>query len=262
MAWQAPKERRPPRLGHLVWGLLCLFLMAWGFVLGLWVGQGSLATPEQVADLRQWASFLPGLSQPAPEAAEAPADKQATPPTPPQLSFYTNLEKGEAPPPAQVAVKPAEPPAPPPAKPPETPAAPPAKPPVYGEVRPVAPLSPPPAKPPASTPAPVKPPAAPAVQPLPRPATPPAQATPVAQPRKGRFTVQVASFKDEDQARELLAQLRGGGHPAYMVPVRLEGVGMRYRVRVGPFYDLDVAQGAAGRIRLQLTLAAYVTRED
>ncbi|MBI4800680.1 MAG: SPOR domain-containing protein [Desulfarculus sp.] len=252
MAWQAPKERRPLRLGHLVWGLLCLFLMAWGFVLGLWVGQGSLATPEQVAGLRQWASFLPGLGQPSPEAAEAPADKQAPPPSPPHLSFYTNLEKGEAPPPSQVAVKPAEPPAPPPPKPPETPATPPARPPVYGEVRPVAPLTPPPPKPPTPAQTPVKPPA----QPPAKPAPPPAQA------RQGRFTVQVASFKDEDQARELLAQLRGGGHPAYMVPVRLEGVGMRYRVRVGPFYDLDVAQGAAGRIRLQLTLAAYVTRED
>lgn len=254
------------RLGHLVWGLLCLFLMAWGFVLGLWVGQGSLATPEQVAGLRQWASFLPGLGQPAPESPEAPADKQAPPPSPPQLSFYTNLEKGEAPPPSQVALKPTEPAAPPPpAKPPETPAAPatpPAKPPVYGEVRPVAPLNPPPPKPAAPMPTPVKPATPVAAQPPARPATPPAQAATAAQSRKGRFTVQVASFKEEDQARELLAQLRGGGHPAYMVPVRLEGVGMRYRVRVGPFYDLDVAQGAAGRIRLQLTLAAYVTRED
>lgn len=251
------------RLGHLIWGLLCLFLMAWGFVLGLWVGQGSLATPEQVAGLRQWASFLPGLGQPSPEAAEAPADKQAPPPSPPHLSFYTNLEKGEAPPPAQVAVKPAEPPAPPPPKPPETPATPPAKPPVYGEIRPFAPSTTPPATPPAKPPAPATPPVKPAVAPLPpKPAPPPAQATPGGQARQGRFTVQVASFKDEDQARELLAQLRGGGHPAYMVPVRLEGVGMRYRVRVGPFYDLDVAQGAAGRIRLQLTLAAYVTRED
>jgi cell division septation protein DedD len=265
VGWKASKEPRPLRLGHLLWGLLCLFLMGWGFVLGLWVGQGSLATPEQIAGVRSWARYVPGLGKPAPESPQAPADKQA--PVPPQLSFYTNLEKGEAPAPAtlpvQVAVKPAEPPAP--AKPPESPAPATAKPP---ETRPAppAPLTfepkpfvpnqpsarpgapPPPARPPGSANAPAPP----------RPA-PGASQTP---PRGGRFTVQVASFKEEDQARELLAQLRGGGHPAYIVPVRLEGVGTRYRVRVGPFYDLDVAQGAAGRIRIQLTLAAYVTRED
>lgn len=100
MAWQASKERPPLRLGHLLWGLLCLMLMAWGFVLGLWVGQGSLATPEQIAGVRSWARYVPGLGKPAPDTPEAPADKSPQAQTPPQLSFYTNLEKGEAPAPA------------------------------------------------------------------------------------------------------------------------------------------------------------------
>ena len=270
MAWRASKERRPLRAGHLLWGLLCLFLMGWGFVLGLWVGQGSLATPEQIAGVRSWARYVPGLGKSAPEpAAEAPADKQAQAPAPapPQLSFYTNLEKGEAPAPApapvQVAVKPPEPtpptppaPAPAPAKPPEArPTPPPA---LTFEPKPFVP------DPPAGRPTP--PPPQTATRP-PLPASPQAPgrhapATAQNPPRGGRFTVQVASFKEEGQARELMSQLRAAGHPAYVVPVRLEGVGTRYRVRVGPFYDLDVAQGAAGRIRLQLTLAAYVTRED
>jgi hypothetical protein len=42
----------------------------------------------------------------------------------------------------------------------------------------------------------------------------------------------------------------------------LEGVGPRYRVRVGPYEDIDLAQGAAGRIRIQHSLPAFVTRED
>ncbi|MBU4603355.1 MAG: SPOR domain-containing protein [Proteobacteria bacterium] len=44
--------------------------------------------------------------------------------------------------------------------------------------------------------------------------------------------------------------------------VDVQGAGRRYRVRVGPYAQLDAAQGAAGRIRLQHKLAAYVTRRD
>lgn len=263
MGWGAAKEqRRVSGLGHLGWGLLCLFLMGWGFVLGLWVGQGSLANPEQLQELKQWARYVPGLGPqaPAPPPQAAPA-KPAEPQ--PQLSFYDDLEKGEtAPVPPAPAAAPARP----------APAA--QNPPAHAENKPAAPeAKQPPAPPAPAAAAQAKPPAPQLGVPVPVrpagvPATPPPSATaprptaPAAQPKQGRFTVQVASFKEEGQARDLIAQLRGAGHPAYMVPVRLEGVGMRYRVRVGPFYDLDQAQGAAGRIRLQLTLAAYVTRED
>lgn len=261
MAWKPSKERKPLRVGHLLWGLACLVLMAWGFVLGLWVGQGSLATPEQIAGVRAWARYLPGLGKTEPTPAEAPTDKQAL--APPELTFYTNLEKGVAPAPepapVRMAVKATETPA---AKPPEPRPAPPAA--LTSEPKPFVP------NPPAGQPAgrPVMPATLPptanrtqlpaTLAPLPRPAPGATQS----QPKGGRFTVQVASFKEEEQARELLSQLRAGGHPAYVVPVRLEGVGTRYRVRVGPFYDFDVAQGTASRIRIQLTLAAYVTRED
>ncbi|CAO0819837.1 DedD protein [Desulfarculales bacterium] len=257
MTWQASKERRPLRLGHILWGLLCLFLMGWGFVLGLWVGQGSLATPEQIAGVRSWTRHVLGLGKPDPEPA--PADKQTPAPAQPQLSFYTNLEKGEAPAPAPLSMKVAaklpdpQAPVPPPAKPPEARPAPPA--PLTSEPKPFLP------DPPAGRPAPPPAPAQTAAVHQ-APATPQAPANAQNPQRGGRFTVQVASFKDEEQARKLLGQLRAGGHPAYVVPVRLEGVSTRYRVRVGPFYDLDVAQGIAGRIRLQLTLAAYVTKED
>ncbi|MFH1057152.1 MAG: SPOR domain-containing protein, partial [Pseudomonadota bacterium] len=137
--------------------------------------------------------------------------------------------------------------------------------------------TPPPAAPPATvrppfTPQPYVPPAGQARTPQPytpqaaqphaRPAPPSPPDAQAAPARKGKFTVQVASFKEQAQAHELLAQLKASGHPAYLVTTNLEGVGTRFRVRVGPYPDLDAAQGAAARIRMQLLLAAYVTKEE
>jgi len=74
--------------------------------------------------------------------------------------------------------------------------------------------------------------------------------------------VQVASFSDKKQALNLVRRLQDSGYPAYMLPVRVQGAGRRFRVRVGPYGQMDAAQGAASRIRLQHKLAAYVTRRD
>jgi cell division septation protein DedD len=57
-------------------------------------------------------------------------------------------------------------------------------------------------------------------------------------------------------------RLRRAGLPAYVRRSNVKGVGLRYRVRVGPYGDFDEAKGAAGRLRLQQRLPAYVTRED
>ena len=72
--------------------------------------------------------------------------------------------------------------------------------------------------------------------------------------------MQVASFSDKNQALNLVRRLQDSGYPAYTLMVDVRGAGRRYRVRVGPYAHLDAAQGAAGRIRLQHKLAAYVTR--
>jgi DedD protein len=79
---------------------------------------------------------------------------------------------------------------------------------------------------------------------------------------KGRFAVQVASFSEENQAVNLVRRLQASGYHAYSLMVDVKGAGRRYRVRVGPYEQLDEAQGAAGRIRLQHKLAAYVTRRE
>ncbi len=89
-----------------------------------------------------------------------------------------------------------------------------------------------------------------------------AQEPPAPQPGPGQYTVQVASLNDQGQAEAMAMRLREAGLPAYVRKAQVEGVGIRYRVRVGSYSDLDQAQGAAGRIRLQQRLAAYVTRID
>lgn len=98
-----------------------------------------------------------------------------------------------------------------------------------------------------------------AAQPTPKPEPLVSSAKP---PDKGTFVVQVASFKKENQAKEMAQRLIKSGLSAYVRQVKLPEVGTRYRVRIGPFPDHESAKAAAGRIRLQQQLAAYVTRED
>lgn len=96
-------------------------------------------------------------------------------------------------------------------------------------------------------------------QPTPKPEPMTTSAKP---PDKGAFVVQVASFKKKSQADEMAQRLIKAGQSAYVRQVKLPEVGVRYRVRIGPFPDHETAKAAAGRIRLQKQLAAYVTRED
>ena len=69
-----------------------------------------------------------------------------------------------------------------------------------------------------------------------KPAPPP---TPAAdEPDKDaepRFTVQVSSIKDANAAAQMVLRLKRKGYPAFMKPVRVQGVGVTYRVMVGDF---------------------------
>lgn len=202
--------------GRLFGWILAAFLICWAFVLGVLVGQGSLATPEQVARVKQALGLERLLGSEPPPPAQTLTD--------PQLSFYDRVKEQR-----------------------QTSAALPAKP---------APA--PPAKPPEAAPAPH----APAAKPAPAPAAPAPPAAPAASGEERRFTVQVASFSDKEQALNLVRRLQDSGYPAYTLMVDVQGAGRRYRVRVGPYAQLDAAQGAASRIRLQHKLAAYVTRRE
>jgi cell division septation protein DedD len=62
-------------------------------------------------------------------------------------------------------------------------------------------------------------------------------------PDKGAFVVQVASFKKKSQADEMAQRLIKAGQSAYVRQVKLPEVGVRYRVRIGPFPDHEIRQG-------------------
>jgi cell division protein FtsN len=85
------------------------------------------------------------------------------------------------------------------------------------------------------TPAPV----APAI-----PAPPPAPAL-ATEGSDGPFTLQVASFQDEQEARRVSASLRGQGFHTFIVAADVAGRGMWFRVRIGPFRT----QGEVDRAR-------------
>ncbi|MFH1057181.1 MAG: hypothetical protein V1797_00715, partial [Pseudomonadota bacterium] len=80
---------RRPRWWLLAWGLITLFMMAWAFVLGLFVGQGSLATPEQLASLKEAGRAVPGLGLLAKSEPPPPPEQ----PQPRDLTFYREVER-------------------------------------------------------------------------------------------------------------------------------------------------------------------------
>jgi cell division septation protein DedD len=271
------------RASHLAWGLFTLFMMSWAFLLGLLVGQGSFGTPEQVASLKELTSTVPSLQNFAqleePPETPAPTEERLEQP---QLTFYEDVERnrGQRPPTQSKSTYSAQ--AKPAAALPGSAAPPPAGlapavrsvPPVLGKLKPFRPETAPPVTMALPVPKP-SPPTAPGLpQPYqglttPRPTAPagpvassPQAASPVPVQRRGQLLVQVATFQGESGARDLVNRLRAAGHPAFLTRSELEGVGPRYRVRVGPYEDIDLAQGAAGRIRIQHSFPVFVTRED
>ncbi len=110
--------------------------------------------------------------------------------------------------------------------------------------------APPPPKPP-----PPKPRASP-----PPPAPPPRQAAPPAAVATSReeLIVQVFASHDESQAKKVIANLRRGGHQAYLSPVEVAGQ-TRYRVRIGPFTSRAAAEKAAAKITRDYKLETWVT---
>ena len=78
------------------------------------------------------------------------------------------------------------------------------------------------------------------------PAAPSVAAAPLApEGSDGPFTLQVASFQDEQEARRTSASLRGQGFHTFIVAADVQGRGMWFRVRIGPYRT----QGEVDRAR-------------
>lgn len=73
------------------------------------------------------------------------------------------------------------------------------------------------------------------------------------------FVIQVFSTNDRPQAERVLERLRGGGLPAFLSPVEVEGRTM-HRVRVGPFASREKAESTAAKIRKSFRLDTWITQ--
>ena len=59
---------------------------------------------------------------------------------------------------------------------------------------------------------------------------------------EGRYTLQVISYRDANEAQVFTSALRKRGHAAYVTTGTVEGRGTHWRVRIGPFESRQQAQ--------------------
>ena len=58
----------------------------------------------------------------------------------------------------------------------------------------------------------------------------------------GRYTIQVASYNSEDDAKDFAEELKSRGYPAFITQGGVPGRGTWYRVRVGKFKTVREAR--------------------
>lgn len=89
-----------------------------------------------------------------------------------------------------------------------------------------------------------------AVKPPPPPATKDEE-TKKASTEKDLYFVQIASFSDKEKAEGLKKHLVQKGYKAQVAAVQLEGIGLRYRVRLGGYKSLQEALDAQTKISVE-----------
>ncbi len=86
-------------------------------------------------------------------------------------------------------------------------------------------------------------------------------AAPAAAPSTGGLVIQVFSAPDRTQAESVIERLRGGGHPAFLSPVEVDGKTM-FRVRIGPFDERAGAERVADEVRRTFQLDTWITQNS
>jgi len=119
----------------------------------------------------------------------------------------------------------------------------------------------------AQTPAPADPPMAPQAaapgQGSPsrrRSASPPAPSDAAPSDDSGRFTLQLSSFQEKDEAAEFMKVLEGKGYQTYLISAEVPGRGLWYRVRLGDYANHDEALEAKAEFERKQRIIAYVLR--
>jgi cell division septation protein DedD len=72
------------------------------------------------------------------------------------------------------------------------------------------------------------------------------------------YILQVGSFRDRSRADALFQDILDAGHRAFLEATVLPTGETAYRVRVGPFADLETAQEAAAEIETQSSHRALI----
>lgn len=75
-----------------------------------------------------------------------------------------------------------------------------------------------------------------------------------------RYTLQLSSFQDRREAQAFMDKLRKKGHDVAMVPTRIPGRGLWYRVRLGTFTNWKVAVDAKVSFERNEKSIAYVAK--
>jgi cell division septation protein DedD len=83
---------------------------------------------------------------------------------------------------------------------------------------------------------------------------------PKAKAKRRRFTLQVGSFQDKEEADTFFRGLRGSPYDPYMVEADVPGKGKYFRVRVGGYGSFDEAVAAKTEFEASQHVIAYVTR--
>jgi cell division septation protein DedD len=77
---------------------------------------------------------------------------------------------------------------------------------------------------------------------------------------EGRYTLQVISYQDAEEAQVFASALRKRGHAAYVTTGIVEGRGTHWRVRIGPFATRQQAQGYRTTFEREEGMNTFIVR--
>ncbi len=79
---------------------------------------------------------------------------------------------------------------------------------------------------------------------------------------KGKYTIQISSHQDEEEAKRVAAELYKSGYKlAYYMEAEVPGKGMWYRVGIGFFKQKSSAETFAEMLKKQGKIASYLIRK-
>jgi cell division septation protein DedD len=77
---------------------------------------------------------------------------------------------------------------------------------------------------------------------------------------EGRYTLQVISYRDANEAQVFTSALRKRGHAAYVTTGTVEGRGTHWRVRIGPFASRQEAQAYRTTFEREEGMNTFIVR--